>query len=39
MILAFIFWFIGSRAEKLWNLKFLEEKTPKLVFEFQDFKL
>ncbi len=25
MILAFIFWFIGSRAEKLWNLKFLEE--------------
>ena len=26
MILAFIFWFIGSRAEKLWNLKFLEEK-------------
>lgn len=26
MILAFVFWFIGSRAEKLWNLKFLEEK-------------
>jgi len=26
MILAFIFWLIGSRAEKLWNLKFLEEK-------------
>ncbi len=26
MILAFIFWFIGSRAEKLWNLRFLEEK-------------
>jgi hypothetical protein len=26
MILAFIFWFIGSRAERLWNLKFLEEK-------------
>ena len=26
MILAFIFWFMGSRAEKLWNLKFLEEK-------------
>ncbi len=25
MILAFIFWFIGSRAEKLWNLKFLDE--------------
>lgn len=25
MILAFIFWFIGSRAEKLWNLRFLEE--------------
>ncbi|MFN8260991.1 MAG: hypothetical protein U0X41_08680 [Chitinophagales bacterium] len=27
MILSFIFWFIGSRAEKLWNLKFLEEKS------------
>lgn len=26
MILALVFWFIGSRAEKLWNLKFLEEK-------------
>lgn len=26
MILAFVFWFIGSRTEKLWNLKFLEEK-------------
>lgn len=26
MILALIFWFIGSRAEKLWNLKFLEEQ-------------
>ena len=26
MILALIFWYIGSRAEKLWNLKFLEEK-------------
>ncbi|MDB5228976.1 MAG: hypothetical protein JWN78_3169 [Bacteroidota bacterium] len=26
MILALIFWFIGSRAERLWNLKFLEEK-------------
>jgi uncharacterized membrane protein len=26
MILAFIFWLIGSRAEKLWNLKFLKEK-------------
>lgn len=26
MILAFIFWFIGSRAERLWNLKFLEEQ-------------
>lgn len=26
MILALLFWFIGSRAEKLWNLKFLEEK-------------
>jgi hypothetical protein len=25
MILAFIFGFIGSRAEKLWNLRFLEE--------------
>ena len=26
MILAIIFWIIGSRAEKLWNLKFLENK-------------
>jgi hypothetical protein len=26
MILAFIFWLIGSRAEKLWNLRFLEKE-------------
>lgn len=26
MILALVFWFIGSRAEKLWNLKFLDEQ-------------
>jgi hypothetical protein len=28
MVLAIIFWLIGSRAERLWNLKFLEEKDP-----------
>lgn len=26
LVLAFLFWFIGSRAEKLWNLRFLEDK-------------
>jgi uncharacterized membrane protein len=26
LLLALIFWFIGSRAEKLWNLRFLEDK-------------
>lgn len=26
MILALIFWFVGSRAERLWNLKFLKEE-------------
>ena len=26
MILALLFWFVGSRAERLWNLKFLNEE-------------
>jgi hypothetical protein len=26
MLLALVFWFIGSRAEKLWNLKFLDSQ-------------
>ncbi len=26
MILAIIFWFVGSKAEKLWNLKFLNKE-------------